>query len=168
MIMDYILQKAAVDELEEIYGLYEERIRWMDEHGVRQWNVTGYLEMYPITYFEMQQKADRLYVLKDENGRISGAVVLLEEDPRWADRLYEAAFYVHNLVAAPGARGAGREMLKEMERIARQENKEFLRLDCDVDSEFLNSYYGSQGFELAGNCEDGMYKGNRRQKKLSK
>ena len=51
-------------------------------------------------------------------------------------------------------------------RIPRQENKEFLRLDCDVDSEFLNRYYGSQGFELAGNCEDGMYKGNRRQKKL--
>ncbi len=166
--MNYILQKAKSEELEEIYGLYEARIRWMDENGVRQWNVTGYLEMYPISYFEMQQRAERLYVLKDETGRISGAVVLLEEDPRWEGRLYEAAFYVHNLVAAPGAKGAGREMLQEMERIAREKNKEFLHLDCDVDSEFLNSYYGSKGFELAGNCEDGMYKGNRRQKRLRK
>lgn len=164
--MNYILQKARTEELEEIYGLYEARIHWMDENGVRQWNVTGYLELYPISYFEMQQKADRLYVLKDGNDKISGAVVLLEEDARWADRLFEEAFYVHNLVTAPGAKGAGRKMLVEAERIAREKNKEFLRLDCDVDSEFLNSYYGRQGFELAGNCEEGMYKGNRRQKRL--
>lgn len=50
--MSYILQKAAKSELEEIYGLYQARIHWMDEHGVRQWNVTGYLEMYPVSYFE--------------------------------------------------------------------------------------------------------------------
>ncbi len=164
--MKYILQKAKAEELEEIYGLYKARIHWMDENGVRQWNATGYLDLYPISYFEMQQRADRLYVLKDETGRISGAVVLLEEDARWADRLFEEAFYVHNLVTAPGAKGAGRKMLVEAERIAGEKKKEFLRLDCDVDSEFLNSYYGNQGFELAGNCAEGMYKGNRRQKRL--
>ena len=40
----------------------------------------------------------------------------------------------------------------------------FMRLDCAEDNEFLNSYYDSMGYRLAGRCEDGVYIGNKREK----
>ena len=62
----------------------------MNDKGIDQWNNNGYMDDYPVTYYYEQQKAGRLYVMKIEEmdgmaDRITGAVVLLSEDPRWDD-----------------------------------------------------------------------------------
>ena len=38
---------ARGGDLERIEALIDARIRWMDETGIRQWNVTNYREVYP-------------------------------------------------------------------------------------------------------------------------
>lgn len=57
-------------------------------------------------------------------------------------------------------------MLRFVENLARENNKEKLRLDCAEDNEFLNSYYKNEGYCFVGKCEDGLYKRNRREKNL--
>lgn len=46
--MEIIFRKARIEEMEEIYNLYVERIKWMDENGIRGWNTTNYLARYPL------------------------------------------------------------------------------------------------------------------------
>ena len=93
-------------------------------------------------------------------------VVLLTGDERWADAKTVPAYYIHNLVTVPNLPGAGKAIPAEIDRFARQNGKASLHLDCSVDSAFLNAYYESQGYRLCGQCQDGPYYGNRREKRL--
>ena len=76
--MKYDFAPAASGEIAAAFSLYEKRVRWMDEQGIRQWNVTDYLNVYPQAYYRRQAEMGSLYVLKEtESGAIVGAAVLL-------------------------------------------------------------------------------------------
>lgn len=43
--MKYIFKLADKALLDKIYNLYEKRIEWMDEVGIKQWNTTNYMRL---------------------------------------------------------------------------------------------------------------------------
>ena len=152
------LRLAVPTDVPAAFRLYEARVAWMEQTGLRQWNATDYLAVYPPAYFEKQARAQRLYVL-EAAGALAGAVVLLTSDPRWDAHPAAGAYYIHNLVTDPAQRGAGRVLLAEVERLARADGRTCLRLDCAVDNAFLNRYYEALGYLPAGRCVDGLYTG---------
>ena len=93
---------------------------------------------------------------------IAGAAVLLESDDQWDDT--PPAYYVHNLVGSLDSRGAGGAILDFVEQMAVRHHKKYVRLDCSIDNPELNTYYEKRGYHLAGQCQEGPYIGNRRQK----
>lgn len=163
--MSYSFNLAYLADIDAVFDLYRKRVKWMDEQGIRQWNVTSYLDAYPIEYYKDKLRLGNLYVLRAEN-RIAGAVVLLQSDNRWPDRANSPAYYIRNLVTDPADHGAGRRIMEEVENLAILHGKQYIRLDCAVDNTFLNQYYESMGYVLAGLCKDGDYIGNRREKRL--
>ena len=156
MSPEAILRQAAPDEVDAAYALILQRVAWMDQVGLKQWNCSGYLEAYPKAYFAQMQAEGRLYV-QAEDGEITALAVLLDEDSRWAGFPPEKAWYVHNFAAAVSRRGAGRAMLAAIRDQAARRGKRFLRLDCARDSAFLNEYYEKQGFLRVGECCEGPY-----------
>lgn len=165
--MNCVFRKAIEEDVLGIFALYEKRIAWMEKKGLHQWNATDYLTEYPRSYFRRQAASGRLWAAEDrKTGAILGAVVLLSEDGRWADRAGEPAYYVHNLVTEAAAPGLGGWMLGELETLARKDGKAAIRLDCAVDNAALNDYYASHGYQEAGRCADGAYRGIRREKRL--
>ncbi len=163
--MEYIFQPAAQADVEPVFQLYRQRVCWMNGKGIRQWNTTDYLSAYPVAYYREQQRRGSLYVLRAGQS-VAGAVVLLTADERWADMAAAPAYYIHNLVTAPDFPGAGHRLLQEIEMLAVKTEKKALRLDCAVDNAFLNAYYESHGYLFAGHCQDGPYRGSRREKRL--
>ena len=134
----------------------------MDKSGIQQWNMTNYLEVYPISYYADLQRLGELYVLSKEDVVI-GAVVLLQSDECWPQMADSPAYYVHNLVTELSVKGAGKIILSEVEI---SKGIQFLRLDCAVDNKFLNEYYESMGYKMVGCCKEGAYIGNKREKEL--
>ena len=155
------IQQAQPADAAAVLELIKARIRWMDEQGIRQWNTTGYLEAYGLDYFMQAARQGVLYVLRLPQGPIQGAVILLEEDPRWPDGA--PACYVHTWVTACGVPGAGQALLAFCRRHALGLGKQYLRLDCAADNRKLTRYYDAQGFQWAGSVEEGPYRGNKRQ-----
>ena len=165
--MEYRFGKAEKSETAEIFRLYEKRVHWMDDVGIRQWNVTGYLTAYPLAYYQKEQEEGALYVLREKKtGRPVGAVVLLSSDAGWEDSDTVPAFYLHRLVTDPAVCGAGKILVAEAEWLAKAAGKARVRLDCAADSVFLNRYYESLGYLPVGRCTDGPYIGIRREKIL--
>lgn len=162
--MKYNFRPAEEEDIDAVFELYEKRIAWMNEKGIRQWNVTDYLSVYPKPCYRTQQRLGNLYVMCSEV--VVGAVVLLRSDDQWNNVSDTDVLYVHNFVTDPKEKGAGKIMISESEKMCAAQGRRFIRLDCAADNIFLNNYYVSLGYELVGTCRDGFYIGNMREKKL--
>ena len=166
--MKYVFRKAQANEAEEIFDLYRKRVQWMDVEGIEQWNVTDYLEAYPVEYFREQAEPGNLYILvNDSTRKIAAAAVLFESDEQWFDRENTPAYYIHSLVTDTEEPGAGKVIMAEIDKLAIRDGKQCLRLDCAADSTFLNGYYKSLGYvQVPGTYAEGKYIGNRLEKEL--
>jgi len=150
-------------------ALIHQRIAWMDEVGIRQWNVTGYDTVYPLSYYEQARQQGDVFVLAEaDTGRILCAAVLKRTDERWADHpgAEEPALYVHNFAARLGETGAGALFLHRAEQYAAGQGMKYLRLDSADDNPALTRYYEQKGYLPVGFCVDGPYSGILRQKLL--
>ena len=161
----YIFRKIKKEEIPQMFDIILKRMKWMDEKSIKQWNVTYYDEVYPISYYEEARQAGILYVLeKAETGEIVCGAVLKEDDERWPDE--KDAVYLHNFATKIGETGIGTYFLQCVEEYAIDKNKDAFRLDSAIDNEFLSKYYEEKGFMPVGTCVDGLYEGILREKKL--
>lgn len=164
----YSFRPLAHEELPAMLGLIHQRIAWMDEVGVRQWNVTDYDGVYPPEYYEACWQRGELFALVET---ISGDVVcagcLKTCDDRWPDGHTVPALYLHHLAASLAHKGAGCAFLRSAEEHAARNGMTFLRLDSAIGNPALTRWYESQGYLPAGRCVDGAYEGILRQKRLS-
>lgn len=165
MKRNYLFREITKDEIPQMFSMILQRMKWMDETGIKQWNVTNYDKYYPKEYYENERKNGNVFVLVDKaSGEIVCAAVLLESDTRWEDNT--PAIYIHNFVSRIGEKGVGTIFLQYVEKYAVGKEKEYLRLDSSEDNEKLAQYYESLGFLAVGKCEEGIYNGILRQKVL--
>lgn len=165
--MNFVLIPAKQEDIPDAFSIIEKRVEWMAKKGLRQWNTTDYLNTYPISYFESHHKQGNLYVAKYmETSAVVGLMVLLPSDPRWDGYNEFDSYFVHNFASEPSIRNIGATMLLEAEKIALNHGKTYLRLDCPYDNVYLNNFYESKGYVFVGECVDGPYRGNRREKIL--
>lgn len=161
----YIFRKIKREEIPQMFALILRRIAWMDEKGIKQWNVTNYADAYPEAYYYKQCEMGTAYVLaEEETGEVVCAAILLETDERWNDDV--PAMYLHNFVSKVGEKGVGTTFLRLAEEYAIVQKKHYFRLDSAVDNKALTEYYESHGFMPVGECQDGPYRGILRQKEL--
>ncbi len=166
----YIFRQIKKEELPEMFDIILDRVKWMDEVGIKQWNVTGYAEVYPLPYYEEKHEKGEVFVLEDrESSKIVCAAVLRNEDERW-DHVCNStdglALYLHNFASRTDAKGTGSIFLKLAEEYAAGIGKEYFRLDSADDNATLTRYYESRGYTPVGNCIDGPYTGILREKRL--
>lgn len=166
----YIFRPIKREEIPEMFEIILERVKWMDETGMKQWNVTGYAEVYPLSYYEEKHEKGEVFVLEDkQSGSILCTGVLRNKDERWnhiCDSANGSAYYLHNFASRVSAKGAGSLFLEHAERYAAKQGKKYFRLDSADDNEALTSYYADRGYFPRGECIDGPYTGILREKAL--
>ena len=69
-------RRAAAGEAEQVFDLIQQRIAWMDERGIQQWNHPGYLRRYPLDYFRQCAEEGQLYALWTECGALAAGAGL--------------------------------------------------------------------------------------------
>ncbi|HIZ55839.1 MAG TPA: GNAT family N-acetyltransferase [Firmicutes bacterium] len=165
MCEKYVFRKIEQGEVPQMFQMILERMKWMDEKGIKQWNVTKYDEVYPFDYYEKSRLNGEVFVLQSTiTNQIVAAAILKNQDERWQDN--EQSIYLHNFVTRVGEKGVGSVFLAFVEEYARTKGKTFFRLDSAEDNPSLSKYYDSQGFLPVGKCTDGLYRGILREKKL--
>ena len=164
----YIFRRAGKHEVPAVFDLIMGRVHWMDEVGIRQWNVTDYAGCYPPEHYEAARQRGDLFVMTDAAGNILACAVLRQEDERWPEILQTAhpAFYLHHFATRTGETGLGPVFLQMAEDYARAQGKTRFRLDSADDNPFLTDYYTALGYVPVGTCVDGLYSGILREKPL--
>ncbi len=133
------------DTLREIY---REVVTWL-------WDVKGITDQWhrPVPGEEIQFLIDsgQAY-LALVHGEPAGAVRLSgKHEIPWEDR-QDRSLYVHSLAVRPkfSGLGVGRAMLQFTENLAREQGKEFVRLDCMAENPRLRQYYVNAEFHDLG------------------
>lgn len=166
---DYIFRPVKKEEIPVMFDIIQSRVRWMDEVGIKQWNVTNYAEVYPLEYFEHHRKNGEVFVLTEKNREIVACAVLKKEDDRWEhipDYKTVKAIYLHNFAVRLDKKGTGKIFLGKAEEYAARNGYECFRLDSADDNKKLEAYYTEKGYISKGMCVDRLYKGTLREKKL--
>ena len=163
--MNYQFTLASVSHLEAIYQLINDRMDWMVEKGIQQWDREHYWSVFPKSHYQKQVELSRMYVVKLED-EVIGAIVLYEEDENYKEDEVLDCFYLHHFVTSLKHPGVGKIIISEVEKLAVSFKKQAVRLDCMVKNEFLNDYYEKLGYYKIGECIDGIYHGNKREKRI--
>lgn len=161
----YRFRQVSPEEAPRVFSLVMSRVAWMDRVGIHQWNDTKYDQRYPLYYYEQKARDGELFVLEDaESGEFLCVGALFHEDVRWPEQA--KALYLHHFAAKVDLKGIGSRFLEEAERYAKACGMEYMRLDSAIGNKNLENYYTCRGYVEAGYCQDGLYKGILRQKKL--
>jgi GNAT superfamily N-acetyltransferase len=163
MEKEYVFRPVLPEEAQKVFDLVMSRVAWMDRVGIHQWNDTKYDRRYPLYYYEQKAKDGELFVL-EEKGEFLCVGALFWEDVRWPEPA--KARYLHHFAASVDRKGIGSLFLQEAENYAKAQGMEYMRLDSAIGNKNLENYYASRGYTECGRCEDGLYKGILRQKKL--
>ena len=51
---DCIFAKAAKTDVNDFVSLIDKRIKWMEQNGIKQWNLFGYKQRYSFAYFKRE------------------------------------------------------------------------------------------------------------------
>lgn len=69
--MEYQFRAAEPEDVDDIIGIIQERIDWMDEKNLYQWNRTNYMQRYPREYFLGRIASHEFYLAVDPEGKRS-------------------------------------------------------------------------------------------------
>lgn len=166
---DYIFRPVKKEEIPVMFDIIQSRVRWMDEVGIKQWNVTDYAAVYPLEYFEYHRQKGETFALCENNGEIIACAVMKKEDDRWEhipDYKDKKALYLHNFAVRLDKKGTGKIFLEKAEKYAADNGYECFRLDSADDNKKLEAYYSEKGYIPRGICVDGLYSGILREKIL--
>ena len=156
--MDYKIEKAKIEDLDAIHQLIYDRCLQFSKKGVKGWEVDFYPNEYDKNYFIEQMKINKLFVAKFSN-KVCGVMLLKDEDKDyWSNE--DSAYYIHHLATDANLKGIGKVLINYAIGQCKKNNKEYLRLDCYQESQFLNEYYKKMGFNHVGSGTDENYNFN--------
>lgn len=138
------LELANLEQLNDIYELYNERTNWFKEKNIKQWSryIARHEKEFPIAISNQNY-----YVLKKDN-RIIAGFELSNDCGYFKDN--GESLYLYKVVSKVGYSNIGTFIFAICKDIAKNNNKKYLRLDCIKWNEKLNKLYEQHGFKLVG------------------
>ena len=138
------LKIAKMSDLEDIIELYKERIQWFKDNEIDQWS--RYLKNHPKSEFiEAIEKENYFMLIKDN--QLIAAFELSERTSFWEDKTTKA-YYVYKLVTKVGFKNLGKIIFDICKELAKQNDKNYLHLECLSTNEKLNQIYEDYHFKL--------------------
>lgn len=138
-------QPADTDALTVIY---DDVVEWQKAQGMPPG-----LPPLPMREIVARRIVRGVIYLASLDGAPAGTITLEEDDREvWPEAAVGEALYVHGLAVARAFAGKeiGLAMLAWAERVAANEGKSYVRLDCMADNPALRAYYVRAGYTDRG------------------
>ncbi|HSN06212.1 MAG TPA: GNAT family N-acetyltransferase [Candidatus Angelobacter sp.] len=147
--LSFDIRAGSLADAPLVVALFDDAIRWMVDRGLTdQWG-SELFSTDPKRTAAVSRWIDSGDLLVAERDGVPAAAMVLGDAPEYAPPATEPELYVVALVASRRleARGAGRALLAEAERVTAARGVRVLRLDCFAgNGGALVRYYESAGF----------------------
>ena len=160
--------KANINDLEEIYSLYQNAIITMEKDNIHQWD-----EIYPDKDILKEDiTKNQMYIGKTDN-KIAVCFVLSEEcDEEYKNGCWkypDSRFNViHRLCVNPlfQNQGIAAKTLEYIENLSKSEGYDSIRLDCFTQNPYSRKLYDKAGYSITGYADWRKGRFELREKKL--
>ena len=160
--------KANINDLEEIYTLYQNAIIAMEKDNIHQWD-----EIYPDKDILKEDiTKNQMYIGKTDN-KIAVCFVLSEEcDEEYKNGCWkypDSRFNViHRLCVNPlfQNQGIAAKTLEYIENLSKSEGYDSIRLDCFTQNPYSRKLYDKAGYSITGYADWRKGRFELREKKL--
>lgn len=138
--MNIVVKKASKNDIKEYYNILIDRINWLKEKNINQLD-ESYLVDFNYDYF-IKNKNNMHVAVKDN--KVVGGMLIRDRDIYYSRK--GKSFYIHHFISLKEEKSVGSILLDYALKYAKENNKDYLRLDCINTNEKLNSYYLKNGF----------------------
>jgi len=136
---------AVPRELDDVLSVLDDAAAWLQSGGVVQWP-----PRFEPSWVEGALRRGETWLVR-VGETISATVTLDQADSVW-DGLPGRALYVHRMAVRREAAGLGGAILTWAAGVARERDRESLRLDCVASNARLRGYYEAAGFVHRGDA----------------
>ena len=150
--MNYTLRKAEKKEITVAFNLLKSAAKTLSNKNIEQWWYWADPPIEKIKWVEDGFNKNEFFFIESLDSILLGMVRLSEEDLLYWGKLNDRSQYIHSLVIleAFSGKNIGSDVIKTIIKQAKENNFNFLRLDCDASNEKLCQYYLKQGFTQVG------------------
>lgn len=152
------IRLAKSEDWPNIQALLIQVTKWLSAKGSKQWQ--GLLEGQDSHQTYERIEAGQVYIGEIGN-ELCGMFILYSQPSTWDQDLWKAqedvdAYYLHRLAVHRDYSGKNlsNDLLDYAKRLAADNRKKELRLDCRADNASLNVLYQSNDFELLSTIKD--------------
>lgn len=146
--LEISITTAEETDIDEIINVLERRIKWMDEHGIRQW-VNGYTQRYNREYFIRKiNSGDNCYIARSY-GEMVGVIMLEKESYLFSEAATgDTGYYIKHFASV--RKGAGALLLEHAYKISEKSGKKSIYTNCNSLNPRLVQYFKDEGFSVIG------------------
>jgi GNAT superfamily N-acetyltransferase len=145
--MNLCIKEITEEKIEILLELLRKKANWLIKIGKPMWN-PQYLSKQE---FLKKYTNCEMFIVQD-NKEVVGGFVLVENDQLFwnSDENNDSAYYIHKLVIKDGYTGKGyaKDVIEWVKKYSISKCKNYLRLDCYEDREYLKQLYSECGFNL--------------------
>ena len=140
----YMITLAKEKNIDQIYELCQERVKWFRENEIDQWHVLEKSDLKKILSREM--KRGDLYKVTYNNKIVGSFVLSLTDSKHW--ELYEDTYYLWRLVTSLNCHGVGKSIIKFCRKKCKEDKKKYLRGYYVASNDKLKEIYHNYGFTV--------------------
>lgn len=150
--MTFNLIQANTTEIQKAFGLLQSASKTLEKKNIKQWNYWQNPPLEKVKWVEEGFENNEFYFIENEANELMGMVRIMDEDVNYWGVMNDKAKYIHSLVIDQKFSGnhLGTEVVKKVATDAKNDDCDYLRLDCDASNRELCSYYEKQGFIKVG------------------
>ena len=141
-----VIQNSTLEDIDEIFRLYKIATDFQKTRYTVHWPE---FERKLITLEILEKRQWKILI----DNQVACVWAITFNDPQiWEERNNDPSIYIHRIATNPNFRGQNLvlEIVKWAKKFAKENNKEYIRMDTVGDNSGLINYYTKCGFEFLG------------------
>ena len=150
--MDFNLKQITSIDLNKVLNLFKLAAEKIAKKNIDHWQYWKNPPIEKINWVKEGILNNEFFFIKNTQEEIMGMIRILDKDLQYWGENNDRAKYIHSLVITEKYEGygIGNKVLQKIENDARNNNYDYLRLDCDSKNPKLCEYYIKQDFIKVG------------------
>ena len=142
-------------DFNKVLGLFKDAAEKIALKNIDHWQYWKNPPAEKIKWVQEGIQNKEFFFIESDEGDLMGMVRILEMDLLYWGEMNDKSRYIHSLVITDeyNGKGIGSKVIQKIEQDAREDDFDYLRLDCDAKNPKLCAYYENQGFEKVGQKE---------------